>query len=197
MFGPSIVICLLIMLISERMGTIARVLSYGALILLLFIKADQSYQQMKIYADEGNVNMDLINKIKTTSKPNEQLLICGDELIHMEHFLALSQYINYFTSGEVQVTLQLLPADEQKFMQLSGVGDSTLLPRFKELVHGHYEHCRQIGTTPLGAFDQALVLSYCNDRFLKVNNADSLLPLYSKQIIGKDWYQYTLYTKPK
>ena len=195
MFGPAIMICLLAGLISDHLGALAKFISLTLILLLIAVKTIQSYEKVKIYADEGIANKNLINLVTNSAKKPSHLLISGDELIHMEHFQALEVYFDYFSSGGIKTILQRLPADEKMFMQISGTNDLKLIPKMKTLVDRFYEKSPKIGSTPVSYFDQIVVLSYCDERFLKVNTVDSLLSGYKKQIIGKDWFQYTLYTR--
>ena len=195
LLGPAIVICLLADLISKNLNKIAAILCYSFIFLLLAIKIDQSYEKIKTYTNEGIINKKLIDLVTNTQNKTVRLLICGDELIHMEHFIALSQYFDYFSSGRVQTKFLTLPADEKLFMQLSGTKDSTLLPKYKAMVHCIYKKNLQEESAPIQDYDDILVLSNCEKQFFKIYNADSILPFYTQTNFGQEWYKYALYRK--
>jgi hypothetical protein len=196
MFGPAIVICLLAGLISVRFGKKAKMFCYSLVCLLLVIKGWQSYTQTEIYSDEGKANKELIQLVTDNTKSNFTILISGDELLHMEHFSALLKYFNYFSGGRSKGVLQLLPADEKLFLKIAGTNDTALIPAFKNIVHEHFKNNLCDSLKSILDYDKILVLSYCDVRFSKINKVTELVPVYNKKVIGKDWYTYTLYTKP-
>lgn len=195
MFAPALIIGILSNLILKFSEIKRKSVIYIALWALVILKANQSYAQLITYTSEGAANIEMLKLIDQSANKKTTILIVGDELIHMEHFTALPKYIYYTYPNITQVRLILFPTNIERFMQISGTNDLSIVPEIQKIIVLHFQDVLYEKQSPYQDFDAIIILSDVEKTFLDTYKRPINFSDYTKKIVGKSWYQYTLYQK--
>ena len=195
MYAPSFLICILADGVLQCSNKTQKYLTYLTLVVLLVLKSNQSYAQLVNYTSEGSATVDVLKQIHPSMNNALSVLIVGDELIHMEHFAALSKYLQHTFPDKTRVLLKLLPTDYQKFMNIAGTNDPSILPEMQRIVQMYFQDFFYTRDCPYQDFDVIIILSESEQRFLKIYGKPDTFNIFSRISVGKSWYQYTLYQK--
>jgi hypothetical protein len=162
----------------------------GLLVILVAQKFLQGYQLANNYTKEGDAIKLCVDKIVKYDTSGSPVLIVADDLLHIEMALAIMKYVQNKASN-IEFSMIALAGDQQRFMKIADVYDSSLVPFQRKEFHKYYKAFIARAQKP-SSYKQILILSYCRAPFLKRSTSELTLADYTETSLGEDYYRFDL-----